>query len=75
MSSLIPSLVKFVILPVVAVIGLGSVYLILTSPIPFHYNIRNVFVRWRSTLASAMNGTYASLPPRACASTSYALPT
>lgn len=46
--------IQFVILPLMAVVALGSLYLILTSPIPFHYNTRNVFVRWRSTLATIL---------------------
>src|SRR5579871_129280 len=54
MSTLIPIFIKFVILPVIAVVVLGSIYLILTSPIPFHYNVRNIFVRWRSTLATIL---------------------
>ncbi len=54
MSSLITLFVQWVIMPVIALIALGTIYLVLTSPIPLHYNIRNVFVRWRSTLATIL---------------------
>ncbi|MDB6109898.1 MAG: hypothetical protein JWR69_1648 [Pedosphaera sp.] len=35
-----------------ALVLLFTLYMALTSPIPFLYNIRSVFVRWRATLAT-----------------------
>jgi putative ABC transport system permease protein len=35
-----------------ALILLFTIYMALTSPIPFLYNIRSVFVRWRATVAT-----------------------
>src|SRR5579859_1227600 len=54
MSTFVTFFVQWVITPVITVIALGTIYLMLTSPIPLHYNIRNVFVRWRSTLATIL---------------------
>jgi putative ABC transport system permease protein len=49
-----------------ALVLLFTIYMALTSPIPFLYNLRSVFVRWRATVATILGialvvGVYVSL--------------
>jgi putative ABC transport system permease protein len=46
--------VTWLVYPLLGLIGLASLYFILTSPIPIRYNTRNVLVRWRSTLTTIL---------------------
>lgn len=54
MDSPISFFTLWILRPVFIVLGLATVYLVITSPIPLQYNIRNIFVRWRSTIATVL---------------------